>query len=71
MSTNEEIEDIFIKLIKEVEKEENDIYPYNIKNSTLKMNFIRKNHKNFNFIFICILGVLIVSLSYKFLNFSY
>lgn len=55
-----EIDKIFYKLLKEVDKEINDEYPYDIKNSTIKMNYIRKHHKTFNFIFLIAMGLLIV-----------
>ena len=55
-----EIEKIFYKLLKEVDKEINDEYPYDIKNSTIKMNYIRKNHKTFNMVVSILLFFLIV-----------
>jgi hypothetical protein len=48
MTGGAEIEKIFYKLLKEVDKEINDQYPYDIKNSSIKMNYIRKHHKIFN-----------------------
>jgi small GTP-binding protein len=57
-----EIEKIFYKLLKEVDKESNDEYPYDIKNSTMKMNFIRKHHKNFNLVLLVLLATIFVSI---------
>jgi len=68
-SNEDEIEEIFIKLLKEVYKEDEDLFPYNIKNSTLKMNFIRKNHKDFNSVFIILLSLIIVSLKFVYYSF--
>ena len=57
-----EIEKIFYKLLKEVEKEINDKYPYNIKNSSITMNYIRKHHKSFNLLINIMLFILIVKI---------
>jgi GTPase SAR1 family protein len=57
-----EIEKIFYKLLKEVDKETNDEYPYDIKNSTIKMNYIRKHHKSFNLALILMMFLLVVNL---------
>ena len=67
-SPDRDIENIFYKLLKEVDKESNDQYPYNIKNSgdKSKMNYIRLNHQLFNTILRYILKLLIVS--YKYIN---
>lgn len=59
-SSDDEIEEIFTKLIAEIYKEDEDLYPYNIKNSTLNMNFIRRSHKHFNVVLICFLAIIIV-----------
>jgi GTPase SAR1 family protein len=56
-----EIEKIFYKLLKEVDKEVNDEYPYDIKNSTIRMNYIRKNHKTFNMVLMILMFILVVS----------
>jgi hypothetical protein len=56
-----EIEKIFYKLLKEVDKETNDEYPYDIKNSTIRMNYIRKHHKSFNLALISLLILLVVN----------
>ena len=50
LNGGDEVEKVFYKLLKEVEKESNDEYPYDIKNSTIKMNMIRKHHKIFNLV---------------------
>lgn len=42
-----EMEKIINKLLKEVDKESNDEYPYDIKNSNLEVNFITSNEKPF------------------------
>jgi GTPase SAR1 family protein len=55
-----EIEKIFYKLLKEVDKEVNDEYPYDIKNSTIRMNYIRKNHKSFNLFLTLLMFLLVV-----------
>lgn len=55
-----DIEKIIYKLLKEVDKEDNDHYPYDIKNSTMKMNFVRKNHKIFNMVLLLLLFTLLV-----------
>lgn len=48
----EDLHLMITKLLNEIDKEANDQYPYNIKNSSLKMNFIRKNHNIFNIVLI-------------------
>ncbi len=66
LNSGSEIEKIFYKLLKEIDKEINDEYPYDIKNSTIKMNFIRKNHKTFNLVLSIILFLLVVRLILNF-----
>jgi Fe2+ transport system protein B len=56
-----EIEKIFYKLLKEVDKEVNDQYPYDIKNSNIHMNYIRKHHKSFNLLYLIFSALLIVN----------
>ena len=60
MQGGAEIEKIFYKLLKEVDKEVNDEYPYDIKNSTIRMNYIRKNHKSFNLFLTLLMFLLVV-----------
>jgi GTPase SAR1 family protein len=62
LQSGPEIEKIFYKVLKESDKESNDLYPYDIKNSTVEMNFIRKNHKTFNYIMLLLLFLQIVKL---------
>lgn len=62
LQSGPEVEKVFYKLLKEVDKEANDDYPYDIKNSTIKMNFIRKNHKTFNLLLLVLLFLLIVKI---------
>jgi hypothetical protein len=57
-----EIEKIVYKLLKEVDKEINDQYPYDIKNSNISMNYIRKHHKIFNNVLYFTNGFLFVKL---------
>ena len=51
---------IFYKVLKEVDKENNDQYPYNIKNSSIKMNYVRKNHNKFNTLLTIMNSILLV-----------
>jgi hypothetical protein len=60
LQSGPEIEKIFYKLLKEIEKENSDLYPYDIKNSSVEMNFIRKNHKTFNYIMLVLILIQIV-----------
>jgi len=55
-----EIDKIFSELLKEVDKEINDEYPYDIKNTKVTLNFVRKHHQTFNFILLCFMVFQIV-----------
>lgn len=52
------MEKIINKLLKEVEKENNDEYPYDIRNSNLEMNFITINERPFKLLLEIILAFL-------------
>lgn len=56
-----EIDKIINKLLKEVDKEANDEYPYDIRNSALEMNFILTHNKPFKLL----LEILLVILNVK------
>jgi len=50
MKEGEELDKIFSDLLKEIDKEINDEYPYDIKNTKLKLNFVTKYHQTFHLI---------------------
>ncbi len=60
-----EIDRIFSELLKEVDKEINDEYPYDMKNTKVTLNFVRKHHQSFNFILLCFMVFQIVFLFIK------
>lgn len=53
-----EIDKIINKLLKEVDKEANDEYPYDIRNTALEMNFIISHNKPFKLVLELILVLL-------------
>ncbi len=55
-----EIDKIFTELLKEVDKEINDEYPYDIKNTKVTLNFVRKHHQTFNLMLLCLMVFQIV-----------
>jgi len=62
-----EIDKIINKLLKEVDKEANDEYPYDIRNSALDLNFISTHNKPFKLL----LEILLVLLNVKFFIFLF
>lgn len=59
-----EMDKVVNKLLREVEKENNDEYPYDIRNSNLEVNFITANEKPFKFTLEIILAFLNVNILY-------
>ncbi len=60
-----DIEKIFNKLLKEIDKENNDEYPYDIRNSNLEITFVASNEKPFKLTLDIILVILNVKINKK------
>ncbi len=60
LNGGEEMEKIFTELLKEIDKEINDEYPYDIKNTKLKLNFVTKHHQTFNMVLLYSMATQIV-----------
>lgn len=60
LNAGPEIDKIFADLLKEVDKEMNDEYPYDIKNTKVSLNFVRRHHQTFNLILRCFMVLQIV-----------